>query len=321
MDYGKSAYMKIEELERRLDILSAPKRERGSGFATEPHREIRKGSGIKIGTLSGNGAMTLNIKIALNVYVVGELSLFIGGKRAGKSYVSSVGDTESVMICSVKITEPTELLLEGDESFFALVKRVEASAFGSDADLASTVSGSFGACAESDGAAVLYCSGDRLYFAQFSGERLVYQNELGGATAADIARLESGEFIAAYRDCFGGIWLGVIEDGKMIKRHFTGRDGDSVAVAVFDGGCIFAYVKDGKAYAQYSSETLDFDRFSGDTEIECAFKVDSVSFVKESETPILIVGSGSNGFLKECVDGLAATADVDFSVRFSIESY
>lgn len=320
MDYGKSAYMKIEELERRLDILSAPKRERGTGFAAEPHREIRRGSGIKIGTLSGNGAITLNIKIALNVYAGGELSLFVGGKRAGKSFLSYAGDTETVMICSVKITEPTELSLEGDESFFALVKRVEASAFGSEADLTSSVFGSLGACGNGGETAVLYCIGDRLYFAQFFSGTAVRRSEFGGATAADIAYLDSGEFIAVYRDCFGGIWLGVIKDGEMIRRHFTGRNGDNVAVAVFDGGCVFAYTNGGKVYASYVIGGVDFSRFSGDMEIPCAFNVDFVGFVKGSATPMLIVGSGNNSFIKESVDGKTATADLNVSLRFTVEN-
>ena len=323
MDYGKSAYMRIEELERRLDGLSAPKKESGCFVVVQPDRELKSGRYLTFATLLCGGSATLTVKAALEVFDCGTLCFNVDGKTAGAAEFPFLGKSEGVMLCNVKTDGVSLLSLRCTDGLFARVRRVEVLSYGDGAEL-NSFDGFCGAdtYASENGESVTgvaYCKSDSAYIALFSssGEKIAEQ-VLGGGTAADAARDKDGGFAVAVRDCFGGLW-GVSTDlsGNVLSREFFGVEGDSVAIEPYGDGFAIAYVREGKVYVSRTYEGLR--GISGESEVYFGGKAESVGFVKSAPDITLIIGSKGKIFLKRAEKSVYADflGKVRVSVVFS----
>lgn len=302
--------MRVEDLERRLDMLGASKKENGCGASAFPNREIKAGRDYPFATLSGDGVTSLIVKITATVYDCGSLRLALNGVKVAQAEFPFLGNDEKVIVASVRLGGPAALTLTCENGLFALVRKVEAVAFGADVSL-SPFFGGFGAVDNGGRTGVAYCENDRLIFAAFDSStgKKIAEKVLGGGTCASVAARGENGFAVVYRDGFGGLW-GVCVDGNGVagKRTFLGAGGDFVSVAACADGLAVACVRGGKVYVLYTDS--DFGSYSGESEIYFPFAADGVSLCGGGDRLALVVGSNGKIFLKESVSGVSARASV-----------
>lgn len=311
MDYGKKAYMRAEELERRLDMLSAPKKENACSVSAFDGREIKAGREYKFGVLRGESECAVIVKISAEVYDCGTVRLSMNGLNIACAEFPFLGKDEKIILASVRAGSPAALSLNCENGFFGLVSKVEAVALGENVSL-SSFSGGAGSAENGNKTGVAYCSGGLLRFAvfdTFSGEKESEEAICGGTDAAIAA---SGDgFAIVYRDCFGGLWGTVAGE-----TTYLGVSGDAVAAESFGDGFAVAYVKGGKVYILYTRS--GFSEFAGESGIYFPYAAESVALCSGAGKLILIIGSGGKLFMKEAVSGVGGKFGVNANITVEI---
>lgn len=317
MDYGKTAYLRTEELEARVNKLSAPKKERNVYASAEPDREIKDGRKQELFAVNGSGVVALNIKITATVYSVGGLRLYAGGKRLGLAEFPSQGRCSEIIVACAAISEPTYLLLKPENGFFGIIHRAEAAVSGADASVSIPP---FSLCADSDGSvtAALWGKNDRInigIFSDVSGVKTYEKQLIGSGNFCDVVYGGDGSFAAVYRDGFGGIWGIKLTDGVITRRRYLFEGADGLAVERRGGGFTIAFVRGGEVYTCFTDS--DFGGCTRPEKTDFPYAAESVAFVKGSAEPSIAVCSGGKSFLKigehEKTAVGAVTAELSFS--------
>ncbi len=317
MDYGKKAYMRAEELERRLDMLSAPKKENACSVSAFDGREIKAGREYKFGVLRGESECAVIVKISAEVYDCGAVRLSLNGLNIACAEFPFLGKDEKIILASVRAGSPATLSLSCENGFFGLVRKVEAVALGENVSL-SSFSGGAGSAENGDKTGVAYCSGGVLRFAvfdTFSGAKET-EKAISGGTDAAVAASGDG-FAIVYRDCFGGLWETYVDKNAVAgETTYLGVSGDAVAVESFGDGFVISYVKGGKVYVLYTRS--GFSEFAGESEIYFPYAAESVALCAGAGKLILIIGSGGKLFMKETVSGVGGEFSINVDITVEI---
>lgn len=298
MDYGKLAYIKVEELENRLQKLLNKGDEPVTNFTVNPLYDFCAGD-YSIGYASGNGIITLTAKVTMRIdenVTDGTVKLLINGLSAGEAIVSGkIGDTiERVIIASVYINGSAKLSLSCDLpcvllSVQSVVTGASVNLYGYDGKTA--IDGTDGTWA------IVSCENDEVGVRVFDESNPVFLEKtfLGAGNQCDVCHTQNGYLFAYIDGNKNAFMVSAGDDGLPVSYRFVSAFaddvaissyGDSVLLAVLSGGKIVTFVISDDGISQ-ASESSDFG----------IGKVNSIAFVKGSESPMLIVRTADRSYL------------------------
>lgn len=297
MDYGKIAYLKTEDIERRLNAISVIDKNQCSSFTVSPSFDLRQGI-FDVTQVSANGAVTIIAKVVLraNMDVSEKFCLLVNGLVAGVSEVNfKQGEiTEKIIMCSAFVTGNASLSVSCDANM--ILESVQVLCLGASVNLQkSNGSASLEKCG--DTWVLVSCENDdvKVYF--FSEENFVLTSPyfLGTGKSGDVTAWKSG-YAFCYTDRSGNTFVRVVD--KNMSGVFTqvvATNSESSAITSCDGCLIVAYCEKGKVYV------VRVDGNGGKSQpllVKSAIKCSSLSFVKNASKPTLILYDGQRSVMK-----------------------
>lgn len=302
MDYGKLAYMKVEELGARLSNSATEQIDEGGAYAViAPYSVLTNGTEIPLTEIVGKGRITLVVKVTMRrdaAMAKGILTLKADGKIAAlQSAVGEKGEVTYVLLTSVYSTGLLPLSLACEGNFDAVLIRTEVAALGSGLSLGRR---------QSDWSADYIGDGTKAAAAVVFDESVLVAPVTGGAIGAfasagmghtlDFAAVGTG-FNLAYFDDMGNFW-GVRYDSDLneLTRNYLGESGEDVSIGTYGEKLVVARLVNGKLYTRITD--LEFGGGGDEVETDIGLRADKIRFVRHSNPPILTVFSDGIAYLK-----------------------
>lgn len=310
MEYGKLAYLKVEELEQRLRNLNFDTESGSAHFSAS----LNGCEGITpLAVVRGSGSVGFIAKITAPDSMGKKVAVLLGNSIIGETTLNS--DGEGIIIGSVVLGEQNILSLFCPE--YIALANVEVVFCGD----ASIISGALKVCAVGLGniAAIASASAGKVRFSIVGKEQLdkgvdpAAGKFIGLGTCVALTATD-GDFIAAYAD--GKILnLAQITPTGVIL-HTTQkqcpREIEDVAVWYGRGRCLVAYVVDGNILCRFVDPSLtDFSN-----EISCGIKADRV--ILGGHAPFIVYSDNGNCFFKQFRNFVGAAATAFLTATFDV---
>ncbi|MDR2201647.1 MAG: hypothetical protein LBP26_02620 [Clostridiales bacterium] len=320
MDYGKLAYMKLEDLEG-AQRAAKKTRQRSARALFCPDVEFDDGRVYEAAGVSGGGAAGLVLKVTLQVLSAGAVELLIDSRYAGEAAFSP-GASEGVIIASALLNGQSLVALRAARGLSAVLKRAEFIILGEDA--AVTLPASDWRCDSLGGEYALITSRDeRLSFYTDSAAALADGAELteqgaypvGYGSRCDVCMTADGVY-ALYCDNLDNLWALKLGQNGELARARVGGAADRVALTYHDGRFVAAVVSDG-AVACFSFDA-GFGSVSPLLPVDMPFKCGAVGFVRGAPEPVLVAVSGGKSYLKRAAGGVKNSDVLGIGINFSV---
>ncbi len=287
MDYGKLAYLKVEELEKSLSSLLKKERSINRRFTAKPLRNLQKGA-YAFPTIYSSGSVSVIItaQVTANAQTTGELILLSNGvKVSGKSLTLDANET-SETVFTVAVESEGELKLSLTSSTAITLNSVELLVSGTGADLSlSPVRSAMDKY--SYYWAIVECNDGLVTVKNFYEEEQVFYRTLtlGEGVSCDICADESG-FAVTHTDILGNTFVNFLDINLNKKGNLVLTDGASCSIiGKAENGCALGLIIKGKLYLRMVSR----EGVSALMAVEEVDKADEVTFVKASNPLALIV--------------------------------
>lgn len=292
MDYGKTAYLKAEDLEIRMSRMESRTRAVVSDLTVRPAFDTSCGKLVVSSVRSGGNASYLCI-VSVRVYKSGgTLSLNIGGLEVGRAAFG--GSENEVVQCLIMGSATTaggeEITLSCDTR--CVVLSVQIMATGSGADMACG-SGSCAADKFGDKWILVDCQDGDVAAYSFTEENFALSSPtfIGEGNRADVAAYGEGAAVA-YVDSVGNAFVAGIGADMAVKWiRFVCTDAVSVALCP-QGDKLYLAAVIGKKTGIYSVST------GGVSDGEDGPEAESVLFVKNSPVPMLVTRYKNKNLLR-----------------------
>lgn len=327
MDYGKLAYLKVDELESRLAPELATERTKCYDYTVKPVYDFRRGDYF-ITDATASGAVTVFVRACVRADSSVENGLFelkINGFTAGRcDFSASAGETRDCFVMSAASVDGSAELAVSMNGLDCTLLSCQILLSGSNADL----------CRSGGDAAVDKCgsvwalvsvSDDNIYAYTFGEEdfSLGQPVRIGSGRRADVCAGVDG-FAAAYVDSAGNTFVAKTDVNlNVLSRIFVDAGADSVAITRRGEGFLLAQLKNNVVSCRFIDAA---GGYSMPTEITRDDKAVSVGFVKNAEPPMLIVTTGERSYLKPGEtelgggDRISLAADIDLTAVTEVQS-
>lgn len=314
MDYGKLAYLRLDEIESMISSTeSLPVK--NTSLSVKPNHALRNSNQYSVTAMSGTGSVGFFLTIEFNTNVAGTVGVFIDGVRVGVFTLTS-GIGQYNVNTSVRFDENAVLTIEADESYQGLITQLDVVLVGQDAYIM-RASTSF--CAGSDGANVyvMYHDGEnaKLDCLDSSGNFVSTIATLS-TTIFDIDVDSSGMVYVSYVDAVGNTWVSKYSSGGITASARVCDNVDCVAVYCSDDSTVIAFVKD-KALSYV--EVLADLTVSNSSNIDIKVDATDISFCKNATTPTLFITSGDRIFVLFANGGISASSSLEYVITAGVE--
>ena len=317
MDYGKLAYIKAEELEKRL-VKTNTARITCSDYTASPTFDFSTGKSYGISAISANGTITVMAVMTVQGNGAnGQLKLYLGEDLLSSQQVVITSDESQTVIFTraINLYEEKILSVKG-EGLNATLKSVQVVLIGEKADMRTNLNSS--AVDKLNQTWMLIdCKNDRVRIFPFSENDFNLNTEVfvGGGKACDICAGAEG-FIVAYIDDAGNTVLAKVSTTNLVTDYTVcGTGASACAICKNLDKYILCEIIDGKVY--YSKVEPDLS-CSDRSEVPTPFKIDGISFVKNSSTPMLVLYSDGRSYLKIYQVTVEKAESVKVSISLSI---
>lgn len=306
-DYGKLAYMKVEDLENSMQAVAKRTFDSSKAYFS-PYVSLCH-LPYEMTDFICSGVVAIIARINLNAVSPGVVTLFIDDKCVGAARVE-VGKSEKIILGSAKTSggrlrlvggfncdlENAEIILVGDGAFITRYASDICAVESADKIcLVSSVSDSLGA-----------------FVVDKSDPRFITPVNVGVGSIVDALAFEN--FLICYADSFDNMWGVVLNSGgEEIMRECIGDGCESIALCSYGATVIIAYVKNGEVFYKTANHLLG--AVSGEHKME--LQAERVSFVKNADPPIMVVQSEKNCFIRFCEKEINYEAGA--TIRLSIE--
>lgn len=299
MDYGKLAYMRLDELEQKVESKTATAlKERNVSAFFMPCEYIESGKIFDLTYISGSGINTIIISIQADVLSVGAMAILLNGKVIAVNEIEKVGKYTNILFNSVKLTGESLLSIVCLDGLCMTLKLAQIALIGALADIVRDMSDT-GVDFKGDLLGVLISRDGRLMFK----ETLLSKVDISGGVNIGFGKkcdliAREGYFAAVYIDNYENLW-GVIlsKDAEISRKCLCKAEGfTSIAITKYDDTLIIGYSANGKANYFFTSD--DFSLKSSDVLIETNVACDSVMFVKNSEFTALVYSGEGKSYMK-----------------------
>lgn len=315
MDYGKTAYLKAEDLERRLMRVEARSDTVVSDITVRPVFNTAAGKLVVTRIRSGGSASYICLASVRVGKTGGVLSLAIGGMEAGSAAFD--GKENEVVRClimgSAKTSGGEEITLSSDAK--CVILTVQIMAIGSGADMSS---GAGTSAVDKSGSKwiLVDCSDGDVAAYSFTEDAFALGSPvfIGEGNNADVAATDDGAAIA-YVDPVGNAFLARLDQSlALVSLRFVCDGAASVALHSGSGRLYLAAVKGGKARIYSVSETGGVSDGAEGPEAE------SVLFVKNSSVPMLVTRVKNKNLLRIAATEYGGDEKLAVSVSCAIET-
>lgn len=311
MEYGKLAYIKAEEIERRLAALGKTGKVKCSHISASFNAI---GGTISVASVNGSGSVGIVAKITAVDSQGENVFLMIDDMVVGEATINSSG--EALIICSADIIGKSSINFKCGEN--VKIVQTEILLYG-DADVLSN-SVSVDIAASNDLAAVVATNNGKIKFGLVTKETLIKGYDpakgttLGFGSCADIAA-DSDNFVAVWAE---GFTVSIAEisflgkTGKVVSFKCPKRVVD-VSIMCDKNFYLVAYIYDGKiAYRK-----IDKDSKSISYEERTSVKADSVKLTG-TDNPFIVYTYDRRCFLQQFEEETVMTVKAEFSCVLDI---
>lgn len=297
MDYGKIAYLKTEDIERRLNAITSSNKSGCESCTVNPELDLRQGV-YEVTEVSAEGTVTILLKATLraNADVSERLCLLVNGLVAGTSDVNcKAGETvERIVLCSAFVTGDATVGVSCNAD--VILTSVQVLCMGAGVSLKKS-NGSASLCKLGDTWALVSCENDDVKAYFFKENNFVLESPyfLGRGKCGDVTDWKDG-YAFCYTDRMGNTFVGSFD--QSLNKNFTRvicTNSESSAITSYDGNLLVAYCEKGKVYVVRVDET------GGKSQpllIKSSAKCRSLSFVKNASVPSLIIYDGQRSLMK-----------------------
>lgn len=303
MDYGKLAYIKVEELESRLSGSYTAKRTMCSDYTTRPVFDMKNGD-YSVTDIRAGGYATIFVRASVRAdsEISSVFSVKINGLPAGGCDLSAEKDEtrDLFVMCAAAVDGTAAISVTADGADCTLMS-CQVLVSGQDAFVARP-----GGDASADKCgevwALISSEDDNIYARTFTEQNFSLSDRIyiGTGRRADICAAEDG-FTAVYVDVTGNCFA-VFTD-KALNRLggvFVAPDTECAAVARCKDGFVVARVSAGEIFYNYISSS---GGLSASVKIPLAERATGVGFVKNSSMPMLIVRTAERSLMKKAEFG------------------
>lgn len=316
MDYGKSAYLKAEELEARLNSTAkVAGRESSVCRTVRPLAEIGN-SPCFVARIKGEGALALFVQATLtDAPEAGELAVIVGGLKAGAAaFTPADGRAEAFVMCSAYVDGYADVFVSA--SVPATLRECRVLVYGAGAE-----TGSFGGEAAVDGGhgkwALVFSEQNDVKACLFTEENFALGDSvyLGTGTMADVAATEQG-YLFVYVDGERNLFAVRTDDSlALVSRTLVAQNSEGCAAARYRGGAVIAGI--------FGGETRCFV-MDGGGGLSLPFTLNTgvtatrVRFVKNIDPPRIIVSAEAGSFLLSCEEENGGKSALNAAVSLSV---
>ncbi|MCL2061232.1 MAG: hypothetical protein FWH03_01215 [Firmicutes bacterium] len=294
MDYGKLAYLRLEEVEAAL----SPKRQarlKNTSLSVYPDFPLIAANDYHFAALEGTGTLTAVLCISAEVRTAGRISVYIGGIKAGFIDFSDAGVFERVLCVSVRVADNGQILLRAENGFYGFLTGISAALIGENASLM-RMRDDFAADESNGDCGVLRGINGDLQLQVFRAGEVIRHTSMGRGASADICADGAGGFFAAYSDFSDNCWITHYSAQGGERRTRIGSGAESAAVMNTGEGLLAALVRGGGVFLYELDYNLDI--FGAEERLQHEGTVSRAAFVKNTEHPILLISDGRKIFAR-----------------------
>lgn len=294
MDYGKIAYLKVEELEARTAKLENRESAKVKSVYACPRKNTSLGAASIARAKEGGEVCSFCRATVRVVSGAGSLVLKAGGVEVGRTAFSGeAGEVVTAFIMGAATVSRNDEFTLGGDGGECVIESVQllVVCFGAG------IGGRSGSCAVDCAGETWYlvdCSDGDVALYAFAEENFALASPLyvGEGDRADVSASESGAAVA-YVDSAGNVFLVELSPSfELIRARFVCSGASSVALHAAGNSFVIAAVKNGEVTAFAASE----DGTLGDG--VAIDRADDVLFVKGSPTPMLVTASKGKNVLR-----------------------
>lgn len=300
MDYGKLAYMKVEDLESRLNVKTENKAGSVAAFATYyPVYNLAAGE-FPLSALTADGQVNILLKITVRrdkAIKNKKIKLTVNDMIAAAEKVDGIeGESDYIIMANVNVSGSSQLKIQPDEALDCTLIKAQLSVMGGNAILSRKLN-DWNADFILDGLGVVaMVKEEYIYLCKISEGKVGEKLACGRGHILDICAGKN-EFYIVYCDDNDNMW-GVTYGAELAikSRRYLGGGAACVAVSFGDSDLTIAYLSGNKLYCRICD-----NMFGGLTEpqlIDTGLSCDNIKFVKHSNSPMLTVTSNGTSYLK-----------------------
>ena len=301
MDYGKLAYLKVEELEARLATATQTGKSMVTSATVNPLYDFTRGD-FRLCELYASGHVSVTVKVNLRADETkseAKLSLKVNGLTAGVSSFSATSGkaTEQILICGAFVDGSATLTLSSN--FVSTLISAQVVVSGSLAQLR-RYGGSVAIDKSGDNWLAVKSEDDNIYAVLFNESKVRFSVPIyiGTGRKADVCKSVNGGFAIVYIDEADNVVLVTTDESvETMTQKFLVSGGTDVAITPYGSGVIVALLKDGKVELYSVRGGAICNIVSTNTGV--SETVSGISFVKNSSAPMLIFETQSASYLKE----------------------
>lgn len=282
MDYGKIAYLKVDELESAINNFASQKSKniKSSSFKSYPNVPFLFDSAIfDVCKVSGLGEGSIIFTLEFLVHSVGECDIVYGDFVIEKIRFDSVGLINKTIICSINFGQSTDLKIRASD-FRGYLKTISFVLIGSDAKI-DKLNSSFCVAESSDMQAILHIVNNSIYLDFYLNSDLKEKYGtvfIGHGNYVDIAYVSNNTFFVCYQDNYKNLF-GVLVDTLGQYNILKIDDAvDSFAICSYNEFLIKATLKDNILLLQVLDK--DFVVIDSSSLENLKMKIDKIIFSK-----------------------------------------
>ncbi|MBR2989108.1 MAG: hypothetical protein IKC64_05240 [Clostridia bacterium] len=297
MDYGKLAYMKAEELERRM-INEKSERMICADYTATPSFDLTTGKSYPVCVVKAEGTLTLILVISLSGDEgEGEVKVYLGDKTLISSKVEiEQGKTQTITLTRAFSTSGSAIVSVAGGKCAKILESVQVVAVGQNADIITNQAKS---AVDNNGQSWgLVCSeNERVRMYPFSENEFNLSAEIfvGYGANADICASQEGWTVCYIDDEGNTTVASVLPDNTVTNITVIGSGASACAIATDEGKYILCEIVDDKLYCRKLSSSFSP---SERVEVSLPFVAEGIAFVKGVPTPMLTIYSKGRSYLK-----------------------
>lgn len=317
MDYGRLAYLKADELESRLSALSQNTNDGSAVYTVSPLFDFTTGEFV-LSELAGRGDVVLFCLLELRADgdASGKLRLKLNGLScAEKTIELKKGETGEYTLMSVVSLDSSASVTLGFDGDATLLR---AQLLASGGGVKMSISG--GACScDKHGSvwAVADCRDANVRVRLFDEGTALMGEELyfGSGSSVSICDGSNG-FVLCYVDERMNVFAVFMSDELAEQRRvFICENGSDVSVGRTADGYVCAVVRDGHVDCYvFDDGTL----CSMSTPVANESSAKSVSFVKNSATPVLVITTPDKSYIKTAATEYGSRSAIELKCEISV---
>ena len=317
MDYGKLAYIKAEELEKRIAVEKKT-RVICADYTVAPTFSFGNGKTYPVCSVKSEGTLALIIVLSFSGESgKGTAQVYLGDKSLISTAVDLAdGETKTVVLTRAFSMSGNEIISVGASGSVKTLQSVQVVAFGQNADLITNLSRS---AVDYNGEkwGLITSENDRVRMCPFSENEFDLTTEIfvGSGRGADICALGNG-FVACYIDDQGNTTVAKItHDNIVTQTTVIGSGASACAIGKNGEKYILCEIVGDELYCRQLTDSMVA---SERVMVELPFAPDGISFVKGSLKPMLIIYSQGKSYLKVAQPSPQKLDSVSVTISFMI---